>query len=314
MDKPSRWKGSQVLVPMKYQKGIKSVSFSGFDVLPVTTQPTTVNMTFYPSWVATNVALAGTDVSINDAEGNGSLKTLDLMKTTLDSRTQDAGDDIGTFLVQSDGTGNGGKDPMGLLGIVDNGSDLSTYGGLSRTTYSGLNAYLLASGGTITLVGIRNVWNNISDGPIRPDMIITDYSTWGLVENIMVAFERNTITNYEASNMKTGTASGYGDLVWDGMTIFRDKKITTGNFYELNSRFLKYHALKWYEGMTRSPRAPEIEGNVYEDSEYDPPAWSWTGWIQGFNVAAVNGWLIWGGQLICTAPFRQALYYGITSS
>lgn len=314
LSKPEKWKGAQMLFPIKYQKGIASVPFNGFDLLPITQQPTQVNMTFYPSFVATNVALAGTDISQNQTEGNGSLKTLDLLKVTMESRTQDAVDDIGNYLVQGDGTGAAGKAPMGLIGIVDNGSDLSSYGGLSRSTYSGLNATVISSSGSITLLQIRQLYNNISDGPVRPDMVLTDYTTWSYVENIMTAFERNTITAYEAKTMKDGTASGYGDLVWDGMVIYRDKKVTTGYFYELNLKMLKFYSLKWYEAKSVSSRASDIEGNVYEDAMYDPAAWSWTGWIKGYNLAALNGFLIWGGQLICTAPFRQGVLTGITSS
>src|SRR4029077_18173019 len=96
------------------------------------------------TWVATNVALAGSDLSVNKTP----LQTLNLMKTMMKSRAQDGADDIGTFF-QGSGSAFGGKAPMGLTGIVDNGSVLSTYGGLSRATYNGLNATVTASGGTI---------------------------------------------------------------------------------------------------------------------------------------------------------------------
>ena len=44
------WKGSQAVIPMKYQKGVPTVAFNGFDLLPITQQPQTVNMTFYPTF------------------------------------------------------------------------------------------------------------------------------------------------------------------------------------------------------------------------------------------------------------------------
>ena len=47
-----KWDGSQMLCPLKFQKGIASVAFNGFDPLPITQQPVSVNMTFYPSFVA----------------------------------------------------------------------------------------------------------------------------------------------------------------------------------------------------------------------------------------------------------------------
>lgn len=307
MQKTEKWNGSQMLFPMKYQKGVSSVAFNGFDLLPITTQPVAVNMTFYTTFVATNVALAGSDLSINNTQE----QTLDLMKVTMESRSQDAADDIGNFL-QGDGTGFGGKAPMGLAGIVDNGTTLANYGGLSRATYSGLNATVTASGGTISLVKVRTLWNSISDGPVIPDFIITDYTTWGYFESLQTPFQRNN-QDFSPSQRTVASTSGYSEQRWDGMIISRDKKITTGYFYMLNTNFMKWYSLKWWEGQSVSPKAKDIEGNVYEDRMYAPGnAFTWTGMIKSYNQGAINGFMVLGGQLISVAPFRQGVLTGIT--
>ncbi len=303
-----KWDGSQMLFPMKYQKGVASVAFNGYDLLPITQQPVSVNMTFFPTFVATNVSLAGSDMSVNATP----MQTLKLMAVTMESRAQDAADDIGNFF-QGDGSGFGGKAPMGLAGIVDNGSDLANYGGLSRATYSGLNATVTASGGTISLLKVRTLWNAISDGPVRPDFIITDYTTWGYFEALQTPFQRNT-SDFRGSGAKqTASTSGYDAQVWDGMIIERDKKITAGSFYMLNLNYLHWYALKWWEGERVSPKAKNIEGNVYEARMYAPgDAFTWTGLIRAYNQGTVNGFMILGGQLICIDPFRNGVLTGIT--
>lgn len=301
-----KWDGSQMLFPLKYQKGVPSVAFNGFDPLPITQQPVSVNMTFYPSFVATNVALAGSELSVNMTN----MKVLDLMTTMMESRTQDAADDIGNFL-QGDGSSFGGKAPMGLAGIVDNGSDLASYAGLSRASYVALNATVTASGGSISLLKVRQLWNSISDGPVRPNMIITDYTTWAYFEQLLTPFQRNVMSNFEMNISEKASASGYADLIWDGMEVYRDKKIVTGDFYMLNTKFLNWYSLNWWEGEKISPRAKVIEGNVYEDGDYDPSAFTWTGWIRPYNMGAINGFMIFGGQLICTNCSRQAVLNGI---
>ena len=301
-----KWEGSQMLFPIKYQKGVASVAFNGFDLLPITQQPVSVNATFYPTFIATNIALSGTELSTNQ----GTEKILDLMSTMMESRSQDAADDIGNFL-QADGTAFGGKAPNGLANTVDNGTVAATYGGLSRATYAGLNSTVTASGGTISLLKTRQLWNSISDGPVRPDMIITDYTTWAYFEQLLTPFQRNVMTSFEANASKNASASGYADLIWDGMEIFRDRKITTGYFYMLNTDFLKWYSLNYWEGKKVSPSAKVIEGNVYEESDYAPTMLTWTGWIRAYNMAAVNGYMIFGGQLICTANLRQGVLTGI---
>lgn len=303
LESVERWNGSQMLFPIKYQKGVSSVAFNGFDLLPITQQPVSVNMTFYPTFVATNVALAGSDLSVNKTQE----QTLNLMTTMMESRAQDAADDIGNYF-QQDGSADGGKAPMGLAGIVDNGTTLASYGGLSRSTYTGLNATVTASGGTISLLKTRQLWNSISDGPVRPDTILTDYTTWAYFEQLLQPFQLNTYT--QPKNQQAG--AGYTAEYWDGMEIFRDKKVTTGYFYMLNTDYLKFYGLKWWEGTAVTPRAKVIEGNVYEDSLYSPSAFTWTGWIKAYNQGAINGFMILGGQLICTDPFRNGVLTGIT--
>lgn len=308
LEKTEKWNGSQMLFPIKYQKGVASVAFNGFDLLPITQQPVSVNMTFFPTFVATNVALAGSELSVNKTQ----MKTLELMSTMMESRSQDQADDIGNFF-QQDGSAFGGKAPMGLAGIVDNGSTLATYGGLSRATYTGLNATVTASGGTISLLKVRQLWNAISDGPISPDTIITDYTTWAYFEQLQTPFQRNTYSDFAPAKQLNASTSGYKAQIWDGMEIYRDKKITTGYFYMLNTNFLKFYGLNWWEGTKVSPKAKVIEGNVYEDAHYAPGnAFTWTGWIKAYNQGAINGFMIMGGQLLCTDPFRNGVLTGVT--
>lgn len=307
MKNPSKWDGSQMLFPVKYQKGNASVAFNGFDLLPITYTPNVVNMTFYPTFVATNVALAGSDISVNAT----AMQTLKLVDVVMESRAQDAADDMGNFL-QGDGTSFGGKAPSGLGNVVDNGTVAATYGGLSRATYSGLNATVTASGGAISLVKVRTLWNNIADGGVVPDFIVTDYTTWGYFEQLQTPFQRNN-QDFAPAMRTVAQTAGYTEQRWDGMIIGRDKKITTGYFYMLNLNYLKWYSLKWHKGTAISPKAKHIEGNVYGDLSYDPKgAFTWTGFIDAYNQGTQNGFMILGGQLICTAPLRNGVLTGIT--
>jgi hypothetical protein len=299
------WEGSQMVHQFKYQKGVATVAFNGFDDLPTTQQPITVNGTFYATFTATNVALAGSDLSLNQ----GSEAKLKLMKTMMKSRAQDGADDIGNFF-QGAGTAFNGKAPMGLAGIVDNGSTLSTYAGLSRATYAGLNATVTASGGTISLLKIRQLANAITDGRVAPDFAYTDYTTWSYVEQLLMPFQRNTYSDFK--NMDAGTGYKAKGLIWDGLTIYKDKKCLTGNFYLLNLDYLKFYGLNWWKGEAVSLEDKQIKGNIYE---YNPAnatkAFTWTNWIEAYAQGAVNGFMIMGGQLVCVDPIRNAVLTGI---
>lgn len=307
MQRTGKWQGSQMLIPIKYQKGVATVAFNGFDLLPISQTPVSTNMTFYPTFMATNVALSGSDLSINST----AMQTLKLLSVTMESRKQDAADDIGNFL-QGDGTGFGGKAPNGLANTIDNGSVAPTYGGLSRATYTGLNSTVTASGGTISLVKVRTLWNAISDGPVIPNFIGTDYTTWGYFEQLQTPYQRNN-QDFSPGQRTVSQTSGYTEQRWDGMVISRDKKFTTGSFYMMNLDMLEWFGLKWYEGERVSPKAKDINGNVYQDKIYAPgDTFTWTGMIKAYNQGTVNGFMIVGGQLICKAPFRQGVLTGVT--
>jgi len=76
---------------------------------------------------------------------------------------------------------------------------------------------------------------------------------------------------------------------------------------------LKFYGLNWWKGTPVSLKSENIKGNIYE---YNPAnatkAFTWTNWIQAYNQGAVNGFMIMGGQLLCTAPFRNGVLTGIT--
>jgi hypothetical protein len=294
---------------LKYQKGLGSVAFNGYDLLPVSQQPVSVNMTFYASFIATNVSLAGTDLSINDTD----MKTINLMEQTMKSRAQDGSDDVGNFL-QGDGTSFGGKAPNGLANTIDNGTVSSTYGGLTRATYPALNAYVTpATNNAISLLQLRTTWNQISDGGISPDFIGCDYTTWAYIEQLQTPFQKNNM-DFNAGDRQVSQVSGYSDLRWDGMIISRDKKYTAGSLYMMNLDFLEWHGLKWWKGEKVSASAKSIEGNVYQEKLYTPAVFTWTGMVEAYNQGTINGFMIVGGNLICQLPFRQGLITGIQSA
>ena len=302
-----KWDGSQMLFPIKYQKGVASVAFNGFDQLPTNQQPVSVNMTFYPTFVATNVALSGSDLSVNKTPS----QKLNLLKTMMKSRAQDGADDIGNFF-QGDGTAFGGKAPAGLGNIVDNGSVAATYGGLSRAIYPGLNATVNpAPAGKLSLLLIRQTANGITDGRVAPTFAITDYTTWSYMEQLLMSFQRNTYSDF--TDMDAGSGYKAKGIIWDGLTVYKDKKILAGDFYLLNLDYLNFYGLNWWEGEAVSLKDENIKGNIYM---YNPAnatkAFTWTGWIKAYNQGAINGFMIMGGQLICTDPFRNGKITGVT--
>ena len=286
-------KSSVMLFPIKYQKGVSGTSFSGFDTLPTTASDTRVNMTFEPKFYAENVALPLTEIAVNMTDN----QVLDLAEIEMKSRAQDMADSIGT-LFYGTGAGNSGKDFMGLEGIVDDGTNTSTYGGLTRTTYTTLNSTVTASGGTLSLQKMSTLYNAITNGDIAPTEIYTTPTIFSLYESLLTPMQRMNTT---LGNTRPGTTAGtgYTDLYYKNMPIYKDRKCTSGVMYMINSDRLGFYALPFtptpnYKKVAVSSK--DIKGNVY--SEVDGLGFSYSGWIHMTNAAAVNSYIILGGELI----------------
>ena len=153
------WNGRTLRVPIKYKKNTTGTSFRGFDTFSVAATDNRQFMEYTPSFYQITCALPGDELSVADTDA----KILDMMKLTIQSDTEDMADDLGTIFY-ADGTGNTSKDPLGLAALVDDGSAVSTIGGLSRSTYSTLQSTVTASGGTLTLAKVDTLWINTATG------------------------------------------------------------------------------------------------------------------------------------------------------
>lgn len=306
LKKAEKFSGEKIKVPVKHSKNTTGQSFSGFDTFSTEATDNRVNMEFAPSFYQMTVSLPLTELAVNATEE----KVIDLAKLEMASTAQDMADDIGT-LFYGDGTGNGGKDFLGLGAIVDDGTSVATYGGLSRSTYTTLRATKTASAGSITLAKLRTLYNAVASGSQKPTVGLTTETVFALYESLLQAQERY---GGSASEVKRGIVSGTGaiELYFRGTQILADEKCTSGNFYFLNEDFLTWKALPMPMAEAVKFKSQDIEGNDYSDVM--GLGFSWGGWIKPTNAAAIVGHIYLGGELICSNPKRQGVLTGITTA
>ena len=141
--------------------------------------------------------------------------------------------------------------------------------------------------------------------------MISDYTSWAYIEQLIQAFQRNTYN--EGNPTKTGGAGfSANGLMWGGMEVFRDKKVPTGTLYFINTDYLHYFHLPFHMTKPIDYDGELLRGNIYEYKTSDvAKAYSWTGFINGYYQAAQNSFLILGGQLLSNLPNRQGKIYGI---
>jgi hypothetical protein len=297
-----KWSGRKLEVPIKFAKNTTGQSFSGFDTFSTNATNNRVKMEFFPAFYQITCSLPGDELSVADTED----KVLDMMKLTIQSDTEDMADDLGT-IIYADGTGNNSKDPLGLAALVDDGSAVSTIGGLSRSTYTTLQSTVTASSGTISLAKIDTLWYAVTSGTQKPTVGMTTETIFALYGQLLRPQERINKDVGIMKGMNAGT--GFTGLNYNGIAILMDEKNTSGVFHFLNEDFLDFYALPFFGAKAISYKS-QIKGN-----DYDAPiglGFSWSDWIIPSNAGAVIGHIYFGGQFVTNNPKRHGKLTGIT--
>jgi hypothetical protein len=299
-----KWSGRTLRTSVKVSKNVTGASFKGFDALSTAATDNRQFMEFTPSFYQITCALPGDELSVADTDS----KVLDLMKLTIQSDTEDMADDLGT-LFYADGTGNGGKDPLGLAALVDDGTSVSTLGGLSRSTYTTLKSTVTASGGAISLAAVDTLWINVASGSLKPTATYTTEAAFNFYGQLLRPQERITkdVSMMKGSGMTGGT--GFSALLYNGTPVLMDEKCTSGAFIMVNENFVDWYALPYKFAKPVSYKS-QIEGN-----DYDAPVglgFAWSDWIIPANSASVVGHIYFGGQFITTNPKRHGRLTGVT--
>ena len=315
LSKASKFSGERMKFPVKHAKNVTGTSFGGFDTFSTAATDNRVNLEFVPKFYQMTVALPLDELSVNATEE----KVIDLAKLEMASTAQDMADDIGT-LFYSDGTGNSSKDFLGLEAIVDDGTNASTYGTLSRTTYNPqLRSTVTASSGTLSLSKMSTLYNAVTSGSQKPTLGLCSETIFSLYEQLLQPQERIA---KDVSMMKAGGnmgkigqgmigGTGFTGLFYKGFPILADEKSTSGVLYFVNEDFIDWYALPMAMTSPIKYRSQDIEGNDYSD--VTGLGFSWSDWIKPTNAASVVGHIYLGGELISQNPKRHGKLTGITS-
>jgi len=297
-----KWSGRKAEVPIKYKKNETGGSFRGFDTVSTAATDNRIKMEFFPAFYQITVALSDDELSVADTED----KVIKLMQAEIQGSVEDMADDLGD-IIYGDGTGNFSKDPLGLGALVDDGSNVASIGGLSRSTYDTLQSTVTASGGTLTLPKMATLYTAVSSGTQTTTAFFTTEAIFNLYEQLLQPQERITKTAGTVKGMKGGT--GFTALDYKGKPVLADEKCTSGYFYALNENYIEFRALPKFNAKPIAYKS-QIEGN-----DYSAPiglGFSWTDWIIPANSMSVVGHIIFGGQFITTNPKRSGVLTGVT--
>lgn len=146
---------------------------------------------------------------------------------------------------------------LGLEAIVDNGTNNATIGGISRSTYASLDAYLVTvTSNKLTLATLDTLHDNIRAAGLtneKPNIAYTTKAVWSLYGQLLQPYVRQSyrevgydrLTNSmkwaERSNPELRASAGFDGLTYRTLTIIDDDFGNAGQLYMVNEDYLNWY-------------------------------------------------------------------------
>lgn len=226
--------GTKIVEPLIYGTNSTVGSYAGYDQIDLTEQ-TGISAAEY-DWkqYAASIAISG----IEEAKNNGEAAIINLLEAKVMQAEESIKEGFTTMFF-GDGTGNGGKDWLGLEAIVDS---TGAVGGINPADAGNgfWASYEEGTAGALTLADMATAYNTVSRGNDHPDMIITTQTLFEKYESLLQPQLRYTDT-------KTAD-SGFQNLLFKAAPVVYDDACTSGTVYFLNSKYLTLvgHSGKWF--------------------------------------------------------------------
>lgn len=316
-----KWVGVTLDRPIKISKSDLGGSFSGLDTHSTSTVETRVKMSYKLKGYEMPVVIPSMEKVVNRTPA----QVINLVRIEVESAQEDACDDLGDMFY-GDGTGNSSKDFEGWDNLIDDGTTLSTIGGLTRSAYTpNLDSTRTASGGTMTMNKIATLIAGVSAGSaIRqsPSILDSDETVWNLYESLQLPTVR---ANYEAHGLPVMTrqskapvrgaelkaAGGFTALTFRGIPWVADEKCTAQTLWAANERYLQWYGASDADLKAINLGSADIEG-VYQEIPSKNVGFQWTGFMRPINQYGEVAHIYLLGNQVCWHPRRQGRLTGIT--
>ena len=291
--------GDQVVLPIKIAASTGGGSYSGLDTFSTAQSSERIMASVDPRQSYRSVVISGIQQAVNQGDG----KVLDLLATEMESKAADMKDDLGTQFY-SNGTGNTNKDITGLAAAVDDSTNVVTYEGISRSTYTQWRS-TYTSDATVTLPDFATDFNAAKIGAEDPTLILSTPAVFNIYEALMDQDVRYNLqfTGYDqiygkglprkSGNLAQG--QGFNSLYFRGIPFVADEKCTTGRMYTLNEAHIFF-----------------LTFGKHPNHSAEKNGFFWTGLKEPVNQDGSVGQFLWYGNLASDGPRFSAVRVAIT--
>jgi hypothetical protein len=222
--------GDTIVRPLMHEFA-NAQSYSGSDVIDVTKQDGISAAEYNWKQVVCPIVVEG----IEKARNMGETQVLDLMEALTMQAEMSLADKV-SEMIFGDGTGNSGKDMLGLQAIVSDTPTTGTLGGINAANESFWRNEVNTSVGSFASNGLTEMstmMRNLTRGVDRPDVIVCDTTQFGRLE---------TVANGRAEFSNPALADqGFRALKFQGVDVIFDDNCPSDHMYLLNTKNLKLY-------------------------------------------------------------------------
>lgn len=221
--------GAEIRSPIIYN-GLPSGSYGKGDTFGTTFTEFMTDLQFQWRRVRSEINVDHMDVRRNMGSAAQILNYVEVLaKNAVMSLKNELGNEI-----FSDGTGNNGKNIDGLLNAIDDGTNYSSYGGITRTSTVGdpgnaIKANLNSTGGVFSFPMINTAWGNVRFDDAKVDLIVTTQTLWNRF------WERSQPADRNAPGPLREV--GFETIKFNGAEVVVDSHCASGSIFGLNTAF-----------------------------------------------------------------------------
>ena len=234
--------GSVITEELMYAENDTVTSFSGLDAISLDRQDDLTAAEYNWKQVGGSVVMSSTDMLRN----SGRSKIIDLLKAKIQVCEKTISNRVATMLF-GDGTGNAGKDFLGLDAIVSTTPAVGVLGGIDRSLAANVfwrnqadtAGFSFAAAGPSRFSAMHR---SLMRGADKPNLIVCGTDVYGYMQG--TAYNRAFHANPALADMN------FHALMFEGIDVIFDPNCPSDRAYFLNTEYLKMKIHKDYNFKT----------------------------------------------------------------
>lgn len=280
MNKKMLQGGLQIEVPLVFQRFAAGGFYQGYDLLDVTPSDTVKNAAF--DWKQAYVPVSVDGLTLIRADSPEAV--VNFLTFYFENAQAELAEILGTG-VWSDVVSNN-KVIDGLKGAVDDGTIATTYGGLSRSTNLFWKSQIDSSTATLTLVSMRTMMGNTSEGGRHPTLLVGTQLNYNRFWNLVQPSQAFPVQ--PGGHDEQLAQAGFSNLLFDGVPFVVDSHVPANHIFFLNEDYIYLFV---------NPRAD------FNMKEFREPV----------NQDAMTSLILWAGNVVLSNCQRQGKMTAVTA-